>query len=318
MTLILNLNEDTGLKGHRISYSAKNRPAGKPNTIELRAKSVQGVAEHLFWVYTDSHGKAYYLGGYPKNLDLTNFGPIIVRAGEYKHGTSDFKPYVRLATISGDSQSVYNLFQEMVSRGRYLHAQKIPYRLAFNESGNQNSNSLAMTVGQSSMLRHGVSHHAVSHLLKYVRSEVNVPGATTNLYKRLTKSRINQSEYSAAQTPDEAYPVLQASQLSNNDLREAQQPVVTPEQVYEQTREELESNGVSPTDPNIAYFLMRQGKEYEFIAKALVSGSPELDKLYEEQGADIAVKRVMDILAAVEGKQQPVESVPQREQMALG
>jgi hypothetical protein len=122
----------------------QNSASQYKNTIQLLAKTAvePGQEKHYYYVYTNNSGQQYYLAGYPEN-PKPPFGNIVQKSGEYQPGTPDFKDSVRVGIISsntGNSQEVYNTFQNMKSAVRVIQDQKIPYQPL-----HENSNAAAIS-----------------------------------------------------------------------------------------------------------------------------------------------------------------------------
>ncbi len=161
---------------------------GSSNTIELRAKMALGpdgsdpnlLPKHLFFVYTNDKNNKYYISGYPdhnpgpESIDHLDrpFGNIIRKGGEYEDGTPDFKPYVHVATITGDPQSVYAFYQDLKTKVANINDAKIPY------GPFQNSNSTAVTALKDTLASRGIKFD--------IPRDVNglaTPGSMNNLDK---------------------------------------------------------------------------------------------------------------------------------------
>jgi len=154
---------------------------GAPNTIELRAKDVQetgGVADHLFLVYTNDKGQQFYLAGYPERHQPGNWGKIIVKGGEYGGRSPDWQPYIRIATVSGDPQSIYRLYQDLKTQFQRIANAKIPYNLR------QNSNSAAMTAFRNGLRQMGINFR--------LPGDVFAPGSENDLTRFFRRMSLNQ------------------------------------------------------------------------------------------------------------------------------
>jgi hypothetical protein len=164
-----------GIEVNLIDRSSQERPTlfprqnlGLSNTIELRAKvalsphvvpsDLNRDLKHLFFVYTNDKGQKSYISGYPdhslgleslKNLG-SPFGEIVRKGGEYKNNSPDYEPYVHVATISGDPQSVYKLYEDLKSQVEHIAQSHITY------SPVQNSNSTAVTALKNALADRGI------------------------------------------------------------------------------------------------------------------------------------------------------------------
>jgi hypothetical protein len=162
MTLIIQYKNS----GKDYEWQDPREHLGARNTIELRAKTaIDGTPlKHLFFIYTNDKGQQSYIAGYPDhNLSLESlrdpenpFGEIVKKGGEYKGelpgkpGSPDFKPYVNVATISGDPQSVYRLYEDLKSQVQHIAQSHITY------SPVQNSNSTAVTAAKNALANRGI------------------------------------------------------------------------------------------------------------------------------------------------------------------
>jgi len=181
---------------------------GNSNTIELRAKDVGetwGAADHLFLVYTNNKGEQFYLAGYPERYQPGNWGKIIMKGGEYNGNSSDWKPYIRIATVSGDPQSIYRLYQDLKTQFQRIVNAKIPYNLR------QNSNSAAMTAFRNGLRQMGIDFR--------LPGDVYAPGSENDLTRFFRRISLNQLD-----------PVASLEGVQENVFqpdRAASEPVVT-------------------------------------------------------------------------------------------
>jgi hypothetical protein len=162
MTLIIQYKNS----GKDYEWQDPREHLGARNTIELRAKTaIDGTPlKHLFFIYTNDKGQQSYIAGYPDhNLSLESlrnpgspFGEIVWKGGEYKGslpnrpGSPDYKPYIHVATISGEPQSVYKLYEDLKSQVQHIAQSHITY------SPVQNSNSTAVTALKNALADRGI------------------------------------------------------------------------------------------------------------------------------------------------------------------
>jgi hypothetical protein len=151
----------------------------EPNTIYQMARKAGPGVDHLFYLYTDSHGNKYTVSGFPK-LDRSKvfgaseanvltggggWGPIVIRNGK------DNFPATKLARFSSPTNNpadVAKAWQLLQREHRVIEGEQIPYRL-----NGYNSNSVNTTAGRN--WSNDVNINEIGSQPE--RKDINVPGA---------------------------------------------------------------------------------------------------------------------------------------------
>jgi hypothetical protein len=139
-------------------YSSQEiKATSERNTIQLLAKDAVGIggAKHYYFVYTNNQGKQSYVSAYPQN-PLPPFGKIVMKTGEYKLNTPDFKDSIKVMTFSSpannpkDVERSFSLLKKEFGR---IESANISYG-----GLSKNSNSAALTALHNITLSADVSY----------------------------------------------------------------------------------------------------------------------------------------------------------------
>jgi hypothetical protein len=133
------------------------RSQSERNTIQLLAKDAVGIggAKHYYFVYTNNQGKQTYLSAYPEK-PFPPFGKIVMKTGEYKPNTPDFKDSIKVMTFRSTIDNPIDVASSFVLlRGQFrrIQAANISYGGLTN-----NSNSAALTALHNITLTANVSY----------------------------------------------------------------------------------------------------------------------------------------------------------------